>query len=258
MTASPNSSTPLRKLVPRQQDRSDRHLRIRPSDERGHADHGWLDTYHTFSFAGWHEPEAMGFRGLRVLNQDRIRPGTGFGNHPHRDMEIISYVIEGGLQHRDSTGTDHIIRPGDVQRMSAGTGVVHSEHNAYDDRPTEFLQIWIPPRTRGLAPDYDQRRFELDGTMRLVVAPNGDPAREALDIVQIHADVRIHAGRPRAGDVHTIPLVVGTYAYVHVARGNVTVQDVRLGPGDGLELSAVDAIHLQATTDAEVLVFDLA
>src|SRR5688572_7274575 len=172
-------------------------LTIRKARERGHANHGWLDSHHTFSFAEYHDPKHMGFRGLRVINEDRVQPGRGFGTHPHRDMEIVSYVLDGGLAHRDSMGTGSIIRPGDVQRMSAGTGVTHSEFNASDREPVHFLQIWILPERRGLTPGYEQKTFppaSRDGVLRLVAAPDGRDGG-----LTIHADVEIYAGLLAAG-----------------------------------------------------------
>ncbi len=230
-------------------------IRIRRSEDRGHANHGWLDTYHTFSFAGYHDPAHMGFRTLRVLNQDRIDAGTGFGAHPHRDMEIISYVLEGSLRHRDSLGNEAIIRPGEVQRMTAGTGVVHSEMNASTTEPAHFLQIWITPRQAGLPPSHDQRAFDLDvkgGSLRLVASPDGKE-----DSVTIHQDARVYAGRIAAGTTGHVDLDRARHGWVHVARGSIRMGEDALGPGDGAAVTDETRLDFDAIEDAEVLVFDL-
>lgn len=230
-------------------------LTIRRADDRGHADHGWLDTFHTFSFADYHDPEHMGFRALRVINEDRVAAGRGFGAHPHRDMEIISYVLEGGLQHRDSMGNGSIIRPGEVQRMTAGTGVVHSEQNASATDVVHFLQIWLMPSRRGLKPGYEQKaldRAALAGRLALVASPDGDGS------VTIHTDARLYAGRFEAGAKAVHALAPARHAWVHVARGQVRVHGHDLGAGDGAALSSEGAVELEGLDASEVLVFDLA
>jgi redox-sensitive bicupin YhaK (pirin superfamily) len=230
-------------------------ISIRRAKDRGHAQHGWLDSWHTFSFADYHDPAHMGIGPLRVINEDRIQPGTGFGTHPHRDMEIISYVLDGALAHRDSLGNGSIIRPGDVQRMTAGTGVRHSEHNANDSGATHFLQIWIMPHTAGLAPGYEQTHFaaaEKRGRLRLVASPDGEQGS-----VTIHQDARLHAGLLQGDEQATLALAAGRQAYVHVARGTVQVDGSVLEAGDAAHLTATDRIHLDDGDGAEVLVFDL-
>ncbi len=229
-------------------------LTLRKAGERGHADHGWLDSFHTFSFADYHDPSHMGFRTLRVINDDTVAPGRGFGSHPHRDMEIVSYVLDGALAHRDSTGTGSVIRPGDVQRMSAGSGVVHSEHNASATEPVHFLQIWLIPSQRGLPPGYEQRTFpaeERAGRLRLVASPDG---REGS--LTIHADASLYAGVLDAGQTAELPLAPGRHAWVHVARGAARVNGQDLGAGDGLALSDEPRVSIEGR-GGEVLVFDL-
>ena len=234
-------------------------LKIRKSSARGHADHGWLDSHHTFSFADYHDADHMGFRSLRVINEDRVAPGRGFGEHPHRDMEIISYVLEGALAHRDSIGTGSKIRPGEVQRMSAGTGVVHSEMNASASEPVHFLQIWLIPDRRGLPPSYEQKAFSHDSTagqLRLVASPDGRDGS-----VTIHSDAEVHAGTFQAGQVAEHGIQTGRHAWVHVARGSVRVNGHDLGAGDGMALSGEPAVRIEGTgtpdQTGEVLVFDL-
>jgi quercetin 2,3-dioxygenase len=231
-------------------------ITIRRAEDRGHADHGWLNTYHTFSFAGYYDRAHMGFRGLRVINEDRVQPGQGFGTHPHRDMEIISYVLEGGLQHRDSMGNGSIIRPGEVQRMSAGTGVTHSEFNASDSQVVHFLQIWLLPAERGIEPGYEQKGFlpaELDGRLRLVASPDGRDGS-----VVIHADASLYAGRFEAGVRGELPLPAGRSAWVQVARGLARINGHDLTAGDGAALSEVASVEVEGVSGAEVLVFNLA
>ncbi|MBK9034192.1 MAG: pirin family protein [Myxococcales bacterium] len=228
---------------------------IRRAHERGHADHGWLSSFHTFSFADYHDPAHMGFRALRVINDDTVAPGRGFGTHPHRDMEIVSYVLSGELAHRDSMGNGSVIRPGDVQRMSAGTGVRHSEENPSRTAPVHFLQIWIVPDQRDHPPSYEQIHVPPEarrGQLRLVASPDG-----ADGSVSIHQDARMWAGLFDAGEraIHTV--APGRHAWIHVARGQATVGDHVLGAGDALATS--DAGDVTITGDgAEVLVFDLA
>jgi quercetin 2,3-dioxygenase len=231
-------------------------ISIRKSADRGHADHGWLDSRHTFSFASYHNPQEMGFGALRVINEDRVAPGQGFGTHPHRDMEIISYVIDGALEHRDSMGTGSVIRPGDVQAMSAGTGVAHSEFNASREAPVHFLQIWIEPAVRGVTPSYQQKTYTSDdkrGRLRLVASRDG-----AEDSVRIHQDARVYAALLDGEERATLPLAVERRAYVQVVRGDVEVNGHRLAQGDGAKVLSEPALTLTNGKDAEVLVFDLA
>jgi len=228
----------------------------RPSQERGHTQHGWLDSYHTFSFADYHDPRHMGFRMLRVINEDRVQPGKGFGTHPHRDMEIISYVLEGALAHKDSLGTGSVIRPGEVQRMSAGTGVTHSEFNSSQTELVHFLQIWILPERTGLPPGYEQRAFptaEKQGELRLVASRDG---REGS--VTIHQAVDLYASLLAPGEVVTHPLSRGRHAWVQVARGSIMLNDSPLSAGDGAAVSDETRLTVTATDQAEVLLFDLA
>jgi len=231
-------------------------ITLRPAAERGHANHGWLDSRHTFSFANYYDPEHMGFRALRVINEDRVSPGRGFGTHSHSDMEIVSYVLEGALRHQDSMGTGSTIRPGDVQRMSAGTGVAHSEFNASDTEVVHFLQIWLLPARRGLPPSYEQKTFpdsEKQGRLRVIASPDGRDGS-----VTIHTDAVLHAGLFGPGQRATLELAPGRHAWVHVARGSVRVNGQELGAGDGAALSAEPAVHIEGTQGGEVLVFDLA
>jgi redox-sensitive bicupin YhaK (pirin superfamily) len=227
-------------------------ITIRRADERGHADHGWLNTYHTFSFADYHDPAHMGFRSLRVINEDRVKAGVGFGTHAHRDMEIISYVLEGTLAHRDSMGTGSLIKPGEVQRMSAGTGVTHSEMNPSDDEGVHFLQIWILPEQRGIAPGYEQKKFEDDerrGNLRLVASRDG---REGS--VTIHQDAAIYNA---ILDGHSVSHTFGPnrYGWLQVVRGNATINGQELQTSDGAAIENESAVTITGT--GEVLLFDL-
>jgi len=229
---------------------------LRRATERGHANHGWLDSFHSFSFADYHDPRHMGFGSLRVINEDRIQPGTGFGTHSHRDMEIVSYVLEGALAHQDSMGNGSTIVPGDVQRMSAGTGVRHSEYNHEPSGVTHFLQIWIEPAARAIAPGYEQRHFDPTskrGRLRLVASPDG---RDGT--VTIHQDAYMYAALLDGGERAAYALPKGRRAYVHVARGSLTVNGNELGAGDALKVSDVAEIVLERGEQAEVLLFDLA
>lgn len=228
----------------------------RPADERGRADFGWLDSRHSFSFGEYYDPRYMGFRALRVINEDRVKPGYGFPTHPHRDMEILSYVMEGALAHKDTMGTASVILPGDVQRMSAGTGVLHSEMNPSPKEPVHFFQIWLLPEKRGIEPAYEQKRFETSekqGRLKLVAARD---AREGA--VTINQDVDLYAGVFASGDVAQLPMRPGRHAWVQVARGTVTLNGTQLSQGDGAAVSEEAALDLTATSEAEVLVFDLA
>jgi redox-sensitive bicupin YhaK (pirin superfamily) len=230
-------------------------LTVRKAQERGHANHGWLDTYHTFSFADYHDPRHMGFGPLRVINDDTVAPGAGFGTHGHRDMEIITYVLEGALAHKDSMGNGSTIRPGAVQRMSAGTGVRHSEFNASGQEPVHFLQIWIEPDARGVPPGYEEKVFpagERSGRLRLVASPDGRDGS-----VRIHQDARVYAGLLGEREAVTHPLAPGRRAYVHVARGSLHVNGAPLDAGDGVRIEGESTISLSDARSAEVLLFDL-
>lgn len=231
-------------------------ITIRRAHERGHANHGWLDSHHTFSFADYRDPAHMGFRSLRVLNDDVIQGGGGFPFHPHENMEIFSYVTEGALEHRDSMGNGSVLRRGDVQLMSAGTGVLHSEFNPQPDAPTHLFQIWIRPSERGLTPNYQERRFEDTGLadqLRLVVSPDG---REGSLVIR--QDATIHAGRLAAGAGSMHLLAPGRHAWLQVLSGAVTLNGTPLSSGDGASTSDPGPLSVAATEDAEVLLFDLA
>jgi quercetin 2,3-dioxygenase len=229
-------------------------ITIRRAGERGHFDHGWLNTYHTFSFADYHDPAHMGFRSLRVLNDDRVAPGQGFGEHRHRDMEIVSYVLEGALAHKDSMGNSGVIRPGDVQKMSAGTGVQHAEFNGSRTEPVHFLQIWIVPEVRGIAPSYEQKTFPPDtrrGKLRLIGSRDGRDGS-----VTIRQDVDAYASVLEKGQEARHVLAPGRHAWLHVAEGELTVNSNRLEEGDAIAAtgeSQVDIVGL----GAEFLLFDL-
>ncbi|MEM7201072.1 MAG: pirin family protein [Planctomycetota bacterium] len=230
-------------------------ITIRRSNERGHADHGWLDTYHTFSFANYYDEQHMGFGPLRVINQDRVAPGQGFGTHGHKDMEIVSYVLEGALEHRDSMGNGSQMRPGDVQLMSAGTGVTHSEFNASADEGLHFLQMWILPRETGTVPRYEQKAFDAaarQGTLRLVVSPDG-----AAGSLTIGQDARLFAGLLAPDQSVEHALHAGRQGWLHVARGHVQLQDQELGPGDGAAIVDQHSLSLRGVQDAELVLWDL-
>jgi len=230
-------------------------IEIRKSEERGQADHGWLRSYHSFSFADYHDAEHMGFGHLRVINEDRIQPGTGFGTHGHRDMEIISYVLEGELAHKDSMGNGSTIVPGDVQRMSAGKGVLHSEFNHAQD-VTHFLQIWIEPRVTGIPPSYEQKHFDAAskrGRLRLVASPDGRDGS-----VTIHQDAFVYAALLDGADRATHKLRPGRRAYLHVARGKLTANGQPLETGDALKATNAPEITLEKGERAEALLLDLA
>jgi quercetin 2,3-dioxygenase len=231
-------------------------ITVRPATERGHFDHGWLDTSHTFSFASYHDPRHMGFQALRVINEDRVQPGEGFGTHAHRDMEILTWVLEGALEHKDSMGNGSVIRPGDIQRMSAGTGVTHSEFNPSREEPVHFLQIWLLPNQRGLPPSYEEKRFPPDalrGRPALIAAGDG---REGA--VTIHQDADLWAVQLGPGESMRHDLKPGRHAWLQVARGAVSLSGRPLGAGDGVALTAEPALEISATAPAEVLLFDLA
>ena len=233
-------------------------ITLRPASERGHAQHGWLDSHHTFSFANYYDAAHQGFRALRVINEDRVDPGQGFGRHPHCDMEIVSYVLEGALEHSDSLGTGSVITPGDVQRMTAGTGVAHSEYNHSKTTPVHFLQIWLLPSRSHLKPSYEQKRFteaEKQGRLRVVASPDGRDGS-----VTIHTDASIHAGLFKKGESAELPLASGRHGWVQVARGRVRVNGKELSAGDGAALTDGRQVQVEGVDDqsAEVLVFDLA
>jgi len=231
-------------------------IKIRKSEERGHFDHGWLNTYFTFSFADYYDPKHVHFRTLRVLNDDRVAPGQGFPTHPHRDMEIVTYVLEGALEHRDSMGTGSVIRPGDVQYMSAGSGVTHSEFNASDKEPVHLLQIWMFPEKQGFQPKYGQKNFseaEKRGKLRLLVSPDGRDGS-----IQIRQDNELYATVLGKGEAVRHELKADRHAYIQVARGSVTLNGTQLEAGDGAAISTEKAVELTGVNRAEVLLFDLA
>jgi redox-sensitive bicupin YhaK (pirin superfamily) len=228
---------------------------IRPSQARGYADHGWLKSYHSFSFADYFDPQHVDFGPLRVINEDRVAPGAGFGTHGHRDMEIISYVLSGELAHKDSTGTASTIRPGDVQRMSAGSGVRHSEFNPSAQEGVHFLQIWILPDRGGIAPSYEEKRFaaeEKRGRLRLIASPD-----RAEGSVLIHQDARVYAGLFDGSESATLDIAKDRWTYVHVARGSVQANGTALNAGDALKLKDEGTLVLSGGKEAEVIVFDL-
>lgn len=231
-------------------------MQVRRSDERGKTKIGWLDSKHTFSFGGYYDPRNMHFRALRVINDDRVAPGAGFGKHPHDNMEIISYVVEGALEHEDSMGTGSVIRPGEVQLMSAGSGVTHSEYNGSSEEPVRFLQIWLPPATRGLEPRYQQRAFPVEerrGALRLLVSPEGDEGS-----LEIRRDVRIYGGYFAEGESDALALGPNRSAWVQVVKGSIEVNGEALGEGDGAGLTDAREVKLSGLSDdGEVIVFDL-
>jgi redox-sensitive bicupin YhaK (pirin superfamily) len=230
-------------------------IEIRRSNERGQANHGWLKSFHSFSFADYFDPEHMEFGPLRVINEDRVAPGGGFGMHGHRDMEIISYVLEGELAHRDSIGNGSVIRPGDVQRMSAGSGIRHSEFNPSAAAQVHFLQIWIQPDVAGIAPSYEEKRFSAEekrGRLRLIASPD-----QAEGSVLIHQNARVYSGLFDGAESAELKVGPDRLVYVHVARGNIEANGTALSAGDALKLSAESMLQLRNGAQAEVLVFDL-
>ncbi|WP_069261620.1 pirin family protein [Paraburkholderia nodosa] len=230
-------------------------IELRKADQRGRGEHGWLSSRHTFSFANYYDPKQVGFSDLLVINDDRVAPARGFGKHPHRDMEIFSYVLEGALEHKDSMGTGSVIVPGDVQLMSAGTGVAHSEFNHSADEGVHFLQIWIAPNVKGAQPRYQQKNIadeEKRGKFRLILSPDG-----ADDSLLLRQDTRVYAGRLDGAETAKIGVGADRYAYVHVARGSVKLNGVELGEGDGARIRAERELSFSDGHDAEVLVFDL-
>jgi len=230
-------------------------IKVRKGQERGHANHGWLDSRHTFSFANYYDPEHMGFRSLRVINDDRVIGGAGFATHPHRDMEIISYVVSGALEHKDSMGTGSIIRPGEVQRMRAGTGVTHSEYNHSPSEPVRFLQIWVLPEENGLEPGYEQKLFgdERNGRLRLVASRDGSEGS-----VQVQQDLSMFASVLKDGKAVAHDLEQGRHAWLQVVRGTALVGDEELSEGDGASFSGVETIDIQSRGESELILFDMA
>ncbi len=231
-------------------------IQIRKAADRGHADHGWLDTYHTFSFAGYQDPAHTHFRALRVMNEDVVAPGQGFGTHPHRDMEIVTYVLSGALEHKDSMGNGEVLRPGEFQRMTAGTGITHSEFNPSPDEPVHLYQIWLFPESKGLEPSYEQKRFaeeERQNNLRLVASP--DAAEGSL---KIHQDARIYLATLDENHTVTHTLAPGRHAWVQVLRGAVQCNGESLQTSDGAAVSDAAELSLTATSQAEVMLFDLA
>jgi redox-sensitive bicupin YhaK (pirin superfamily) len=231
-------------------------IQIRRADDRGHANHGWLETYFTFSFADYFDPEHMGFRALRVLNEDTIQGGKGFPSHPHRDMEIVTYILEGALEHKDSMGTGSVIRCGEVQRMSAGTGVVHSEYNHSPHEPVHLLQIWILPESEGIAPGYEQKLFAEDEKRRQLRIVGSRDGRDGS--VTIHQDVALFTSQLEAGEAVTHVSSAERHAWIQVARGQISVLGEFLSPGDGAAVSGEGAVTLTGVEPAEVILFDLA
>jgi redox-sensitive bicupin YhaK (pirin superfamily) len=231
-------------------------IQVRKSHVRGHADHGWLDTYHTFSFADYHDEAHMGFRSLRVINEDRVAPGMGFGMHGHRDMEIVTYVLEGALEHKDSMGNGEVLRPGEFQRMSAGTGIRHSEFNPSPDKPVHLYQIWLLPLTKGIKPSYEQKNFpesEKRNTLRLVASPDG-----ANGSLTIHQDARVYLATLHAGASVDHELASGRHAWLQVLRGEVNVNGTPLETSDGLAASKESRLTIVGAQLAEIMLFDMA
>jgi redox-sensitive bicupin YhaK (pirin superfamily) len=231
-------------------------LTVRSARNRGHFDHGWLDTWHTFSFSGYYDPRHMGFRALRVINEDRVEPGKGFGTHPHQDMEILTYVLAGGLEHRDSLGTGQVIHAGELQRMTAGTGITHSEVNASREEPVHLYQIWLLPERKGLEPSYEQKAFDPSGRLdqfQLVASPN---AREGS--LKLRQDASVYLVDVSAGQLVTHPLAPGRHAWVQVLSGAARLNGVDLNAGDGAALGEEPRLALHSDQGAELLVFDLA
>ncbi len=231
-------------------------IRIRKSEDRGFADHGWLKARHTFSFAGYHDPKHQGFRALRVMNEDRVQPGKGFGTHPHHDMEIVTYVLEGAIEHKDSMGNGSVLRPGEFQRMTAGTGITHSEFNPSDSEELHLYQIWLFPREKGLSPSYEQKRFderEMTGKLRLVASPAAEQGSLAIE-----QDARIYLSRFAEPQSITHELSEGRHGWLQVLRGSVTVNDTEMQTGDGAAISDESRLTITGNSGAEIMLFDLA
>ena len=230
-------------------------IQIRKAHERGHFNHGWLDTYHTFSFGDFHDPKHMGFRSLRVMNEDRVAPGKGFGTHPHRDMEIVTYVLEGALEHKDSMGNGEVLCPGEFQRMSAGTGITHSEFNPSDSEPVHLYQIWLLPELKRIEPSYEQKQFpddEMTNRLRLVASPDASDGS-----LMIHQDARIYLAKLDDGKQITHEVKAGRHAWLQVLRGNVTLKGEELKTSDGAAISDEKHLEIVATASAEIMLFDL-
>ncbi|QDT28889.1 pirin family protein [Gimesia panareensis] len=231
-------------------------IRVLKAAERGHADHGWLDTYHTFSFAGYQDPEHVHFRTLRVMNEDVVQPGQGFGTHPHRDMEIVTYVLEGALEHKDSMGNGEVLRAGEFQRMSAGTGIMHSEFNPSQTEPVHLYQIWLFPERKGIEPSYEQKRFpesEQQNQLRLVASPEAEAGS-----LLIHQDARVYLSQIEPQATVQYELAEGRHAWLQVLRGSVLLNEVPLEVSDGAAVSDTRQLNIQATDNAEIMLFDLA
>jgi redox-sensitive bicupin YhaK (pirin superfamily) len=231
-------------------------IQTRKAADRGHANHGWLNTYHTFSFSSYRDPRFMGFRSLRVMNEDWVAPGQGFGTHPHQDMEIVTYVLEGALEHKDSMGNGEVLRPGEFQRMTAGTGITHSEFNPSEADPVHLYQIWLYPEKKGLTPSYEQKNFPasgMDGQLRLVASPNADDGS-----LLIHQDARIYLSKLGVGKQVIHEVAPNRHAWLQVLRGTVTLNGEPLNTSDGAAVSDESSLTIQATTDAEIMLFDLA
>ena len=230
-------------------------IKVRKANERGHADHGWLNTYHTFSFASYHDPNQMGFRSLRVMNEDRVAPGKGFGEHMHKNMEIVSYVLDGALEHKDSMGNGEVLTPGEFQRMSAGTGITHSEFNPSSTEPTHFYQIWLLPEREGISPSYEQKRFDdsrVQDRFCLVASPDGE--EESLTI---HQDVRVYLAKFAANKRLLFDIVSERHAWVQVLRGSVSLNGTILGVSDGAAVSHELSLTFESAEDTELMLFDL-
>lgn len=231
-------------------------IQIRKAENRGHFDHGWLDTYHTFSFGDYQDPEQMGFRSLRVMNEDHVEPGKGFGTHPHRDMEIVTYVLEGALEHKDSMGNGEVLRPGEFQRMSAGTGITHSEFNPSDTEPVHLYQIWLFPERKGIEPSYEQKQFpdaKITNRLRLVASPDASDGS-----LMIHQDARIYLAKLGSGKQLVHELAADRHAWLQVLRGDVALNGEELKTSDGAAVSDESRIEIVGTTNAELMLFDLA
>ncbi|QDZ39353.1 pirin family protein [Euhalothece natronophila Z-M001] len=231
-------------------------ITLRKANERGHANHGWLDSYHTFSFANYYDPNFLGFRSLRVINEDTVQPDAGFPTHGHRDMEILTYVLEGELEHKDNMGNGSIIYPGEVQKMSAGTGILHSEFNPSKTQPVHLFQIWILPDKNGVKPNYEQRYFDIEknqGNLTLIAAKNGEG-----DCISVEQDVRLYASKLGVDAVLNYELERDRHAWLQVVKGSVTLNDQQLNPSDAAAVSEEKTLKIRATKDAEILLFDLA
>ena len=231
-------------------------IQVRKASDRGHANHGWLNTYHTFSFSTYQDPQHVRFRSLRVMNEDWVAAGQGFGTHPHNDMEIVTYVLEGALEHRDSMGNGEVLRPGEFQRMSAGTGITHSEFNPSTTEPTHLYQIWLFPEQKGITPSYEQKRFDESGRLnRLQLVASRDATEGSL---LIHQDARIYLSQIETNRTVTLELNANRHAWLQVLRGSVTLNSEPLQTSDGAAVSGESKLEIQATTDAEIMLFDLA